>query len=380
MNSPQEFADLLAALRRLEANGFSGGAALATLTRTRGSTFRRPGACMLILGDGTVIRALSGGCPQRDIAMRARRVIASGQAELIRYNSESGLDVLMEMGCGGELEVLIEPLTGSQDLRFVSAIERCFVTRRNGFMATAFARGQHCLAPRPRRLVWADDILSSAILSDAILNDATLIDDFADAALCTTVMACAASMVAEVRTTVVRVGSGEQMIDVLIERLDPPHALILLGLNASSLALSRMAVQMGWVTTLVDTRDDRPERAELAPGVSFVCAGPDTLHHYVHIDPRTSVVAMTHNIEQDIAFLGALRDTPAGYMGAIGSRERAATMQRATGLGQRLRAPAGLDLGSDTPEEIALAIAAEILAATMGRVGGVLSTSHGPLH
>jgi xanthine dehydrogenase accessory factor len=365
MNSPQEFADLLTALRRLEADGFAGGAALATLTRTRGSTFRRPGACMLILGDGTVIRALSGGCPQRDIAMRAARVIATGQAELIRYNSESGLDVLMEMGCGGELEVLIEPLTHSSDIRFVNAIERCFATRAEGFMATAFALGEHCLSPRPRRLVWADDVLC---------------DDFRDAALRTTVMACAANLGTDVRTTVIRVGAGQAMTDILVERLDPPHALVLLGLNASSLALSRIAVHMGWVTTLVDTRDDRPERAALDPGVSFVCAGPDTLHRHVRIDPRTSVVAMTHNIEQDIAFLGALRDTQAGYMGAIGSRERAATMQRATGLGKRLRAPAGLDLGSDTPEEIALAIAAEILAATMGRVGGVLSASHGPLH
>src|SRR5215469_15879091 len=104
MNSAHELNTLVAALRDLHRAGASK-AALATLTRTRGSTFRRPGTRMLVYGDGRVVCELSGGCPQRDIVARALEVIDSGTPRLVTYNAESGLDVLLEMGCGGELEV-----------------------------------------------------------------------------------------------------------------------------------------------------------------------------------------------------------------------------------------------------------------------------------
>ena len=173
MNTPQEFAPLLAGLRRLADLNFAGGAAMATLTRTRGSTFRRPGARMLIGGDGHVVRGLSGGCPEQDIIARAQRVIAAGRPEIVRYNAEYGLDALIEMGCGGELEVLIEPITGPADLAFMDAVEHCFSTRRPGLLATVFARDGHCIAPRPRRLVRAEglahDDLDDPALSAAVL-------------------------------------------------------------------------------------------------------------------------------------------------------------------------------------------------------------------
>src|SRR5580698_7955617 len=121
MNSAHELSTLIEALRTLRLDG-QPKAALATLTRTWGSTFRRPGTRMLVLGDGRVVCELSGGCPQRDIVARAREVIADALPRLVRYNAESGLDVLLEMGCGGELEILIEPLTVSHTVGFVDAL------------------------------------------------------------------------------------------------------------------------------------------------------------------------------------------------------------------------------------------------------------------
>src|ERR1700743_3527909 len=99
MNSAHELSTLVAALRDLHRAG-APKAALATLTRTRGSTFRRPGTRMLVHGDGRVVCELSGGCPQRDIVARAQEVMADRQPRLLRYNAESGLDLLIEMGCG----------------------------------------------------------------------------------------------------------------------------------------------------------------------------------------------------------------------------------------------------------------------------------------
>lgn len=366
MNTPQEFADLLAGLRRLEANGFAGGAALATLTRTRGPTFRRPGARMLVCGDGLIVRGLSGGCPEADIIARSREVIAEGRARIVRYDREHGLDALMELGCGGELEVLIEPLSSADDLRFVAPVEHCLNSRTPGFLATVFARGGECLSPRPRRLVWADG---------------TLNDNIGDATLSAAIVAKGSLANGDLRPVVERIDTEAGSTDVLIERLQAPHALVLIGAGAGAVALARIATQLGWVTTLVDHRSDTAAPPGLPAAARFVAAGPQVLTQRVALDRRSSVVVMTHNLERDIDYLLVLRDAPLAYLGAIGSRSRVAKLFAATGLASpRLRAPAGLDLGSETPEEIALAIAAEILAVTTGHGGGVLSAASGPIH
>ena len=365
MNTPQEFAPLMAAIRRLEANGFADGAALATLTRTSGSTFRRPGARMLVCGDGTVVRGLSGGCPEADIVLRAARVIAGDCAELVHYNGDSIFDPMIGTGCGGDIEVLIEPLNCRADLAHLDVIERCLNARKTGLLATIYARDGKCLAPRPQRLVWTDESsggdIGNAELAQAIRERASANGN-------------GPPSVQEIET-------DEGAVDVLIEHIEPPPVLVLIGISAVSLALARFAVQLGWITTLVDHRSER-ERPVAAPdGVRYIALPPEALVSSLTFDRRTSVVVMTHRLESDIAFLAALRDEPVNYLGAIGSRSRVAQIREATGLGvERMRAPAGLDVGSETPEEIALAIAAEIVAATNGRRGGVLSAVDSPIH
>lgn len=364
MNTPQEFASLLAGIRRLEANGFAGGAALATLTRTSGSTFRRSGARMLVCGDGTVVRGLSGGCPDADIAQRAAGVIAADRPELVHYNGDNIFDPMMEAGCGGDIEVLIEPLSCRADVAFLDVVERCLNARRTGLLATIYAREGKCLSPRPRRLVWTDE-------SDGDVGDGWLAMAIRERAIANGVASPAAQTIE----------TGEGAVDVLIEPLNPPHALVLVGISAVSLALARFAVQLGWITTLVDHRSGCEQPVAVPDCVRYVALQPEELVGGLAPDGRTSVVVMTHRLEIDIAYLLALRDEPVAYLGAVGSRSRVATILGATGLGpERLRAPAGLDVGSETPEEIALAIAAEILAATNARHGGALSAVAGPIH
>lgn len=364
MNTPQEFAPLLTGLRRLADRHFTGGAAMVTLTRTRGSTFRRPGARMLVGGDGHVVRGLSGGCPEQDIVARAQRVIAEGRPEIVRYNADYGLDALIEMGCGGELEVLIEPIEDSDDLGFVDTVERCLSTRTPGLLATAFARNGRCLVPRPRRLVWAENFAS---------------DGFGDPALSQAVLALGLANPTN-RAVVERIDTADGVIDVLIERLQPPHALLLIGVSAAALALARIGETLGWAITLVDHRAEAPP-PELPASARWLTATPAQLMQQLQTDHHSSAVVMTHNLDRDIAYLQALRAAPLAYLGAIGSRARSAKLQAGCGLtAPQLRAPAGLDLGSETPEEIAVAIAAEILAVAAGRNGGMLSATDRPIH
>ena len=364
MNTPQEFETLLQGFRKLEGQGFAGGAALATLTRTHGSTFRRAGARMLVCGDGSVVRGLSGGCPEADIIARAHEVISAGTARIVRYDRENGLDALIELGCGGELEVLIEPVAGAADLGFVGAVERCIGTRAPGFLATAYARDGVVLGPRPRRLVW---------------SGRTLHDEFDDAALSEALIARAGAV--NGRPQVQGFDTAQGSMDVLIETLLPPYAIVLIGVNAASLALARIGRGLGWDVSLVDHREGAEAPKGLAPGARLVQAQAGNLASRVSLDARSFAVVMTHNLERDIEYLRALLPAPLAYLGAIGSRQRAQKLLKGCeASAPRVRAPAGLDLGSETPEEIALAIAAEILAVTTGRAGTPLSASTGPIH
>lgn len=217
MNVSQELDQLLAALRKLERCDFTGGAALATLTRTRGPTFRRPGASMLVLGDGTLVCELSGGCPQRDIVQRALAVISDGHAQLAQYNAEMGLDVLMEMGCDGELEVLIEPLDQATTAPWLDAIAACRQHRRTTLLATVFIGDGQCLQPGPRRLLWDQRVLHDNLESDVLRTAIT--DKF--------------SAFTE-RTGVITVHADHAEFDILVEALLPQHVLIIMGTGASA--------------------------------------------------------------------------------------------------------------------------------------------------
>ncbi len=362
--TPHEFTDLHAGLQRLQAGGFVGGAALATLVQTRGPVFRRAGARMLVLGDGSVVRGLSAGCPEADIIARSHEVIADGRARLLRYDREHGYDTLLELGCGGEMEILLAPLKDADDLRFAAAVAESLQQRADGLLFTVFARGDSCL-DKPRHLVWAGKVLLDE-LGDPQLS-ASLLTQYQSAAALPTVQ-------------FQELATSQGKLQVLIECLRPPLRLVLIGVNTTTLALTRLGRSMGWQICVVDHRDDTPIPA-LADGTERLRATPQTFSQRVPCDARTAVVVMTHNLERDIDYLQVLASQPLAYLGALGSRIRAAKMHAAIkSTTVPLHAPAGLDIGSETPEEIALAIAAEIQASVNGHTGGHLSASDGPIH
>jgi xanthine/CO dehydrogenase XdhC/CoxF family maturation factor len=362
LGSAHELYTLIDALRAAARDGRL--AALVTITATRGATFRRAGARMLVHADGRVVCELSGGCPQHDIVQRALRAIANGRPELARYNADSGFDVLMEMGCGGELDVLIEPLADARAGVFFDALADCLESRRDVVVATLFARDGGIVPSR--RALWCGGESRFDDLGDTGLRDAV-------------VHAIASDHTPRVATLRLPAVSGTA--DVLIERIEPPHALFTIGSNATARALLSAGHALGWHTTLVDSDPARLHDANLPPGARTVRATPQTLRDVLTFDRCSSVVVMTHNLAQDLAWLAALRDAPFAYLGAIGSRERVSRMlQDLLPPIAGLHAPAGLDIGSETPAEIALAIAAEIIAALKGHSGGSLRDGDGPLH
>jgi xanthine/CO dehydrogenase XdhC/CoxF family maturation factor len=318
---------------------------------------------MLVHRDGLLVCELSGGCPQRDIVLRAHRAMESGEPARVSYGRNDNYDVMIETGCGGELEVLIEPWCRPEDIQFLDAIEALRARRVPGVMASLFATGGHPLSPRPLRLVHGDKTVWTNI-DDAALQERVL-----------------ASMASQSPTASVAVATGlehaGQRYDVLLESLHPPHALVIVGDSVGAHMLASLSFQLGWHTTLVGTG----EPASPAPaGVRQLAALPHALASAVSFDHQTSAVVMTHRLERDLAYATSLMGTPVRYIGVMGSRQRSGQIRAIFPEDNRLHAPAGLDVGSETPQEIALAIAAEILALRNGRSGGPLAYSLAPIH
>lgn len=354
MNSADEFDRLYDSVCGIERAGFVRSAALATITRTAGSTFRHAGSSMLIHEDGQVVCALSGGCPQHDIVERARRVIRDNAPELALYNRDSSLDVLLEMGCGGELEILIEPLGTPRDLAFLHALAQLHTRREPGFMATVYARNGAVLAPRPQRLVHAARVVWNDIDNDAVVTRAVAVSHAAS-------------------TGVQRLDGA---LDMLLEVLRPQQLLVLVGINAVSLALAAIAASLGWKVMVVENAAAQNGQGSALPhGATLLRDTPGDLRERLAGDAWCAVVVMTFKLEQDLAYLAELARLPLSYLGAIGSRERSARMRAMTGNAVRLHAPAGLDIGADNPQEIALSIAAEIMAQRSARNGASLSSA-----
>lgn len=365
MNASQEFLQLFAAVQQLRARRASEPAALATIVRTRGSTFRRAGTSMLVHADGEVTCALAGGCPQRDIVLRAQRVMQERAAAVVPYNRESNLDLLMEVGCGGELDVLIEPLVQPHDFRFLDELARLHDDRSHGTVATVFSRDGEAPMRRPWRLIrhasghWTD-IPSPALAErvDAVAETVTGGSAFVE-----------------------RAEVDGAPLEVLFEPWRPKPALVIVGYGEGAVALARLARGLGWQVTLVDHLPGTPMPPRLEGLATWLHAAPEALPAAFPFDRRTAVVVMTHHVERDLAYVRALAPLPLAYLGVLGSRERARRIRDAVPrTATAIHAPAGLDIGSETPQEIALSIAAEIMTALNATSGERLSHVQGPIH
>lgn len=362
MNSPLELAVLLDEVRSLpEPRG-----ALVTLTRTSGSSFRRAGARMLVLPDGRRIRNLAGGCPDRDITAHAMQVVANDQARLVHYSREQNFDAMLETGCNGELEVLIEPLA-PQHASLAKLLHVRLQQRQTTILATVHANGGRCL-PHPQRMLLAQDS-----------PDCPISDDIRDTALRSALLErCATLSLSSQADSESIVVAGEHY-SVRIEVLHPPYAAYLFGLNTTSQALARLLLTLGWSITLIALHTDTLETTT-SVDLPIRTLTPDQLDQLGTLDCRCFAVVITHSLEQDLAYLRSLSRWPLRYVASIGARQRASQLRAALPAARPLYAPAGLDIGAETPEEIALSIAAEMLAVANGHSGAFLSTGDAPLH
>ena len=346
--------------------------ALATVVKVEGSAYRRPGARMLILPDGRRLGSLSGGCLEADVAERARQVRATGVPEMVRYDTRHGFDLVQEMGCQGAVTILIEAIRSSDP--YVRFLMESFRLRRRGVLATVVHAPSSGQLRIGARLAYTQEAMFSEI--DAIALGAALVQDAAEVIN---------GAQAEIRTYALSEGS----VEVLVEPLLLPLTLLICGAGQDALPLAQFATQLGWQVVVTDAQP-----ARLAPGrfphtVRRLEMHPRNWRETLRPDDRTIAVLMTHNYEQDLELLRSLLPFPLPYLGLLGPRKRGERLLQelhnegfavTEPMRERLFSPAGLDIGSETPEEIALAILAEIQQTLTRRPRSPLRQRGAPIH
>jgi xanthine dehydrogenase accessory factor len=353
-------------------------AALGSVVNARGSTYRRVGAHMLVTEDGEVTGAISGGCLERDVRRHAVWVMQSGRPKHLVYDStgddEDDGEDRFSLGCSGVVEVLVEPLLpGDATLAFLAA---CLRGHRSAVIATTFASPSDDSIATRSRLLWrpGDEPITLGV------RDAQLQQILAEAA-------AGAFAAGTSSARIFHTGAGR--VGVCCEFIERAPTLAIFGGGQDAVPLSAMAKALGMKVNVVDPRPGHATRGRFPTADRLVVGEARAAVDLLGLDADSLAVVMNHNYRQDLGALEALLPMPIRYLGVLGPKHRtallladlAASGRTATEAQlARLYGPVGLDIGAETPDEVALAIVAEMKAVLAGRRGGSSRDRQGTLH
>ncbi|MEU5936822.1 XdhC family protein [Micromonospora sp. NPDC047187] len=362
--------------------------ALATVVATWHSAPQPPGTAMVVATDGTVIGSVSGGCVEADLYERARRVLDTGQPELCRYGISDDDAYTVGLTCGGILDVFVERVDAST----LPALDAVAAARRSGRPAAIVTCVAADVGTSPgtgpidparrlgRRLVLTGQ-RSVGSLGDDRLDDAASTD--------------ALGLLAAGRSGMLRYGYHGQRrgggVSLFVTAYATPPRMIVFGAIDFAAAVARIGAFLGYRVTVCDARPVFATARRFPEADEVVVQWP---HRYLRtelaadrLDERTVLCVLTHDPRFDVPLLELALRHPLAYVGAMGSRrthdERHKLLSEA-GLSPaqlaRLASPIGLDLGGRTPEETAVSVAAQIVAARWGGTGRPLAVLDGPIH
>jgi xanthine/CO dehydrogenase XdhC/CoxF family maturation factor len=323
-----------------------GAAVLATLVRAEGSSYRRPGARLLLGAQGEYAGTISGGCLETEVLRKAEWMVREG-AVVERYSTmfDDTAEIPFGLGCGGVVDLLLEPVSTPECRALMEAMDRELAGERAVVVTWLPGDGREL-----RRVIFG--------------ADGELV--FVSEGLSAKKLECARGLHA-----------GVEYEGRFVEELRGPQRLFVLGAGDDAKPLVNMAALLGWSVTVADGRAQLA-RAERFPEAGRVVALGDQSVASLGIQAADAVVVMTHSYEQDRELLAALLPIGPRYLGLLGARHRSSLLvhEAAALIGktvveccERIYAPVGLDLGGDGPEAIALAVIAEAQACCMGKLG-----------
>ncbi len=350
--------------------------ALATVVEVEGSAYRRPGARMLVTEDGELTGAISGGCLEGDARTRARQAIQQRRPTVVTYDTTDEEDPRHGMGpgCQGVVRILLEPLDFAAPDNPVELLRAFAGHPTRAVLATVVRHPRAAEAVLGQRLLLTPDgeWRGAAELREALGDTA-------------------ADVLARDASRFVDLVMAAGPTRVFLEVLRPPFRLTVYGAGNDAQPLVHLAAGLGWRVTVVDGRPIQATAARFPDAAQVRVVPLAEVPNQLPDDAYA--VLLTHNYAYDLAVLAHLLPGPAPYLGLLGPRNKAARLLadvRAdlelteaglrTLLADRLHAPIGLNLGGETPEEIALSIIAEIQAARHGRSARALREVPGSIH
>ncbi|MEA2498673.1 MAG: xanthine dehydrogenase accessory factor [Actinomycetota bacterium] len=344
--------------------------AVATVVAVAGSAPRAPGSSLAVSADGVVAGSVSGGCVEPAVYAEALSAIATGAPSVSAYGISDDQAFEVGLTCGGTIRIAITPIT-PPDAAVLLGLRDALDHEETVVLATVIE------GPGAGAVALVDDreirgTLGFSGLDRAVADDAAGIAQIGDA-------------------KVLRYGTrGERRPDdvaVFLQAFAPRPNMFVFGAIDFAAAVARIGKFLGYRVTVCDARATFATSARFPEADEVVVRWPHEFLAHSEIDERTVICVLTHDPKFDVPVLLEALAGPAGYIGAMGSRDTHAKRRDAlleAGVTEeqlaRISSPIGLDIGSSTPEEVALSIAAEIVAVRHGAQGGRLSVTGEPIH
>lgn len=351
--------DIAGAYEAAEKKGLQ--TALATLVSVEGSTYRQQGTRMLIAEDGTFTGSISSGCLEGDALRKAQMAMATKKPLLVCYDStgeDEGFG--LGLGCHGVVKILIEPIKNNDGNNPVQLLKQLVMNRKGGVLATVFSEDAHGDHPGTCMLQLRNGEIFNN-LPDSLMAGA-LADDI--------------EMVAKERFAATHFHTIHRTAyTAFVDYIAPAVSLIIVGAGNDSIPLATFANLCGWDIIVIDGRPRYATVKRFPAAQKVIVARPEKIFSLekipslIDFDENTAVVLMTHNYAYDLAALEQLITGNVSYIGVLGPHKKHERLlgdlrEKGIVLDERRRAkifgPARLDIGAESPEEIALSIIAEI--------------------
>jgi xanthine/CO dehydrogenase XdhC/CoxF family maturation factor len=325
---------------------------LATITATEGSTYRKPGAMMLISADGSFEGMISGGCLEGDLLHHAARVFASGQAEFVTYDMHAGEDLVwsLGLGCDGVIHLMLQRLDRDGDFGFLGQLESSHQSRKACLVALAIQApsGLPC---------GAFALLDS---SDISVGEPCLQQ----------CLRAVAQPWPEWRVNTVALECRNVSVTAIRVNIPARTRVLICGAGPDAVPVARVLCQLDWDVIIVDHRPAFAKEERFPANCTVIQSRPGFLSEATDLAEVEAVVIMSHHLENDSTYLGQLAGFDIPYIGVLGPAARRNRLRGMAGCSElNLKGPAGLDIGAELPGAIALSIVAEIHAVLNHRDG-----------
>lgn len=359
-------------------NNVSEPVVLATLVEVIGSSYRQPGARMVFDHLNTYAGVISAGCLETDIISHANLVLTNSKPMLATYDMGSDLDLIWGtgMGCQGNVKVLLEKIQPELPI-WIKIRSNMLEQRQFGAMALIFA-----IEGESTNLKVGDWFIYNETVDEIISNvDFDSLQEALKAILVETKRAGIANNVSLI--------FGDIKISVLTEPLLPPFALWIFGAGEHSRPIAKLAKNLGWFVGIIDHRPALATEERFPEADKIIIGQLEDFVDDLSLDNRSAVLVISHVYEKDKQAIELLSSRSLTYLGLQGNRKRSQRLFKELAeagfiisdeQNNNIYFPAGLDIGAETPEAIALSMLAEIQAVFMNHKGGFLRSGSGSIH